>query len=107
MTAENRSVLGKSPYTLQTIESAIVHLEQVFSANGSDWLFSQTYWHRRVLQALATRGLVPVQAQRLQRLLDRVQGPVPAKPAPAGQLRRAGTFPRTRTTLTSQDHIMS
>jgi hypothetical protein len=72
MTAEDRNVLEKSPYTLQSIESAIVHLEQVFSADGADWLFSQTYWHRRVLQALATRGLVPVQAERLQRVLDRI-----------------------------------
>jgi hypothetical protein len=72
MTAEDRNVLGKSPYTLQNIESAIVHLEQVFSEDGADWLFSRTYWHQRVLQALATPGLVPVQAERLQRLLDSI-----------------------------------
>jgi hypothetical protein len=72
MTDEDGNTGRKSPYTLQNIESAIVHLEQVFGANGTDWLFSRTYWRRRVLQALATRGLVPVQAERLQTLLDRI-----------------------------------
>jgi hypothetical protein len=72
MTDEERNIMGKSPYTLHNIENAIVHLEQIFSANGAEWLLSRTYWHRRVLQALATRGLVPVQAERLQRLLDRI-----------------------------------
>lgn len=63
---------GTSPYTVRNIEPAIDHLEQVLSAEGADSLFSQAYWRVRVLQALATAGLLPNQRKRLQQLLDTI-----------------------------------
>jgi hypothetical protein len=66
------------PYTPQTLDIAITHLERVLCAEGVDSLFAQGYWRRRVLQAYATRGLMPRQQERLQRLLDRLAGASPA-----------------------------
>ncbi|WP_329959724.1 hypothetical protein [Paraburkholderia translucens] len=61
-----------SPYTFHNIDPAIAHLEQALGAQGAESLFSRTYWRRRVLQALATTGLLPSQQQRLQKLLDAI-----------------------------------
>jgi hypothetical protein len=62
--------LDPSPYTFHNIDPAIAHLEQVLGAQGADSFFSRTYWRGRVLQALATVGLLPGQQLRLQKLLD-------------------------------------
>lgn len=70
--ARDNKVTNKSPYTLQNVEAAINHLENVLNTEGADSLFAQAYWHDRVLQACATPGLIPAQKQRLQRLLDRI-----------------------------------
>jgi hypothetical protein len=67
-----RGVAGASPYTLQNVDIAIKHLERVLCTEGADSLFAQAYWRGRVLQAFATRGLMPAQQERLQRLLDRL-----------------------------------
>ena len=62
-----------SPYTPQTVDIAITHLERVLCAEGADSLFAQAYWRGRILQAHATRGLMQTQQERLQRLLDRLE----------------------------------
>jgi hypothetical protein len=59
----------ESPYTPQTAEDAISHLERILSADGADSLFSRTYWRTRVQQVSATRGLTPQQRARLEKLL--------------------------------------
>jgi len=63
---------GVSPYTPQTVDLAITHLERVLYSQGSDSIFAQTYWRGRVLQIYATLGLVQKQEDRLRRLLDRL-----------------------------------
>lgn len=68
--ARDNKVTNKSPYTLQNVEAAIIHLEIVLNSEGADSLFTQAYWRDRVLQVCATPGLIPVQKQRLLRLLD-------------------------------------
>jgi hypothetical protein len=60
------------PYKVSHLDSAIEHLEQVLSLEGANSLFSKTYWRQRVVQALSTPGLAPIQHSRLQRLLDRI-----------------------------------
>ncbi|MFM0211355.1 hypothetical protein PQQ96_28565 [Paraburkholderia sediminicola] len=65
-----------SPYTPQTAEDAIAHLERILSADGADSLFSRTYWRGRVQQVSATRGLTPQQRARLERLLESLPSPV-------------------------------
>ncbi|MGF6303023.1 hypothetical protein OKW43_005722 [Paraburkholderia sp. WC7.3g] len=80
MTATDRGSTGKSPYTFRDIDAAIAHLEQVLGAEGADSLFSRTYWRGRVLQALATPGLLPNQQQRLQRLLESIDAFRPEVP---------------------------
>jgi len=60
----------ESPYTPQTVEDAISHLERILSADSADSLFSRTYWRARVQQVSATRGLTPQQRARLVRLLE-------------------------------------
>ena len=72
MTAAPTNWTGISPYTFHTIDPAITHLEQVLGAEGADSLFSRTYWRGRVLQALATPGLLSNQQQRLQTLLETI-----------------------------------
>ena len=67
--------LDPSPYTFHNIEPAIAHLEQALGARGADAFFSSTYWRGRVLQALATVGLLPSQQQRLKKLLDTIDAP--------------------------------
>lgn len=71
-----------SPYTPQTLDPAVTHLERVLCAEGADSLFGQTYWRGRVLQAYATPGLLQRQRERLQQLLDRLAS------APAESRRR-------------------
>jgi hypothetical protein len=71
-TGNRKGLAGVSPYTLQNVDIAIAHLERVLCSDGADALFAQAYWHGRVLQAYATRGLVRTQQERLQRLLDRL-----------------------------------
>nr|WP_240975289.1 hypothetical protein [Paraburkholderia aromaticivorans] len=66
-----------SPYTPQTLDVAITHLERVLRADGVESLFAQAYWRGRVRQAYATPGLTRGQQERLQRLLDRL-GSAPA-----------------------------
>ncbi|AUT66409.1 hypothetical protein C2L65_42675 [Paraburkholderia terrae] len=66
----------ESPYTPQTAEDAIAHLERILSADGADSLFSRTYWRGRVQQVSATRGLTPQQRARLARLLDSLPSPI-------------------------------
>jgi hypothetical protein len=68
----NKDVASPSPYTLKNIDAAITHLERVLRSEGADSLFAQTYWRGRVLQAVATPGLMRTQKKRLQRLLDRI-----------------------------------
>lgn len=65
---------GRKPYTPQNVDIAITHLERVLCAEGGDSLFAQAYWRGRILQAYATRGLMRTQQERLQRLLDRLEG---------------------------------
>jgi hypothetical protein len=72
---------GVSPYTPQTLDIAITHLERVLCAKGADSLFPQAYWRGRVLQAYATRGLTRTQQERLRRLLDLLESaPTDFKP---------------------------
>jgi hypothetical protein len=68
---------GANPYTPQTAEDAISHLERILSADGADSLFSRTYWRARVQQVSATRGLTAQQRARLERLLESLPSPVP------------------------------
>jgi len=68
--APDNKVTNKSPYTLQNVEAAIIHLENILNTEGADSLFPQAYWRDRVLQACATPGLIREQKQRLLRLLD-------------------------------------
>jgi uncharacterized protein involved in tolerance to divalent cations len=72
-TAAKKGGAGASPYTPQTVDIAITHLERVLCAEAADSLFAQAYWRGRVLQAYATRGLMRTQQERLQRLLDRLE----------------------------------
>lgn len=65
--------VGASPYTSQTVDVAITHLERVLCMEGADSLFAYTYWRGRVLQAYATKGLMQGQRERLQQLLDRLE----------------------------------
>jgi hypothetical protein len=67
----NFSVVARS-YNVSHLDSAIDHLEQVLSLEGANSLFSKTYWHGRVVQALSTPGLATSQHTRLQRLLERI-----------------------------------
>jgi hypothetical protein len=67
----NFSVVARS-YNVSHLDSAIAHLEQVLNLEGANSLFSKTYWHGRVIDALATPGLATSQHARLQRLLDRI-----------------------------------
>jgi hypothetical protein len=68
----NKDVASPSPYTLKNVDAAITHLEWVLSSEGADSLFARTYWRGRVLQVVATPGLMRTQQERLQRLLDRI-----------------------------------
>lgn len=65
-----------SPYTPNTAEEAIVHLERILSAGGACSLFGLTYWRARIDQISATRGLTPEQRRRLVRLLESLASPV-------------------------------
>ncbi|CAD6516603.1 hypothetical protein LMG28727_01353 [Paraburkholderia kirstenboschensis] len=65
-----------SPYTPQTAEGALAHLERILSGDGVDSVFSRTYWRGRVQQVSATRGLTPQQRARLGRLLESLLSPV-------------------------------
>jgi hypothetical protein len=67
----NFSMVARS-YNVSHLDSAIAHLEQVLNLEGANSLFSKTYWHGRVLEALSTPGLATSQSTRLQRLLDRI-----------------------------------
>jgi len=69
-TSRGQRAAGESPYTAQTVDGAITHLERVLSSEGVHSLFGQTYWHMRVIQISATPGLPHSQRARLQRLLD-------------------------------------
>jgi hypothetical protein len=60
----------QSPYTPQTAEDSITHLERILSADGAESLFGRTYWRARVQQVSATHGLTPQQRARLARLLE-------------------------------------
>lgn len=72
---------GASPYTPQTVDIAIAHLERVLCAEGAESWFAQAYWRGRILQAYATWGLMRTQQERLQRLLDRLESaPTDFKP---------------------------
>lgn len=68
----NEDVATASPYTLKNVDAAITHLERVLGSEGADSLFAQTYWRGRVLQLVATPGLMRTQQERLQRLLERI-----------------------------------
>lgn len=57
-----------SPYTPQTAEDAIAHLERILSADGVESLFPRAYWCARLRQLSATRGLTPLQLARIARL---------------------------------------
>ncbi len=52
----NFSVVARS-YNISHLDAAIAHLEQVLNLEGANSLFSKTYWHGRVLEALSTRVL--------------------------------------------------
>ncbi|NVI04519.1 hypothetical protein FSB64_12185 [Paraburkholderia sp. JPY454] len=65
-----------SPYSPQTAEDAISHLERVLSAGAAESLFTGVYWRARVQQLSATRGLTPLQGARLVRLLKSLPLPV-------------------------------
>jgi hypothetical protein len=65
-----------SPYTPQTAEGALAHLERILLGDGADSVFSRTYWRGRVQQVSATRGLTPQQRARLGRLLECLLSPV-------------------------------
>jgi len=71
-TATRKGIVSVSPYTPQTVDLAITHLERVLYSQGSDSLFAQPYWRGRILQVYATLGLVHKQQERLRRLLDRL-----------------------------------
>ncbi|KMZ11309.1 hypothetical protein BHUM_04544c [Candidatus Burkholderia humilis] len=60
----NFSVVARS-YNVSHLDSAIDHLEQVLSLESANSLFSKTYWHGRVVQALSTPGLAMSQHTRL------------------------------------------
>jgi hypothetical protein len=68
----NTLIAAARPYNVSHLDSAIQHLEQVLNLEGANSLFSKTYWHGRVVQALETPGLAPCQETRLNRLLDRI-----------------------------------
>lgn len=72
MKPRNEDVANPSPYTLKNVDAAITHLERVLTSEGADSLFAQTYWRSRVLQLVATPGLMRTQQERLQRLLERI-----------------------------------
>jgi hypothetical protein len=74
-TIKQRSDTRESPYTPQTAEDAICHLERILSADGAQSLFNRTYWRARVQQVSATRGLTPLQQARLLRLLESLPFP--------------------------------
>ena len=65
-----QATMDPSPYTPQTLDAAIAHLERVLRSEVTVSLFPETYWRDRVQQAFATAGLVQRQQQRLSRLLD-------------------------------------
>lgn len=67
------SCTGARPYTVNQLDSAIAHLEQVLNLDGANSLFSKTYWRARVEQAMSTPGVMPSQHARLQRLIDRIE----------------------------------
>jgi hypothetical protein len=70
--AMNHASATVTAYNVSHLDSAIQHLEQVLNLEGANSLFSKTYWRGRVVQALGTPGLAPVQQTRLERLLDRI-----------------------------------
>ncbi|TCF97733.1 hypothetical protein BZM26_29610 [Paraburkholderia strydomiana] len=65
-----------SPYTPQTAEGALAHLERILSGGGANSVFSRTYWRGRIQQVSATRGLTPQQRARLGRLLESLLSPI-------------------------------
>jgi transcriptional regulator GlxA family with amidase domain len=73
MKPTTNSCAGVSPYTPQSVDVAITHLERVLCTEGADSLFAQAYWRGRLLQAFATKGLMRGQRERLQRLLDQLE----------------------------------
>ena len=68
----NHESSNASPYTPQTLDLAITHLEQIMRSENAVSIFPPSYWRGRVLEAFATAGLVQRQQQRLSRLLDRL-----------------------------------
>lgn len=70
--AQEKKITNTSPYTFLSIDVAITHLEHVLNTGDADSLLPPAYWHGRILQALATPGLLPKQRERLLRLLGRV-----------------------------------
>lgn len=71
-----------SPYTPQSAEDAISHLERILSAEGACQLFNGGYWCARVEQVSETRGLIPQQKARLARLLESVCVVCDEEPSP-------------------------
>lgn len=63
---------GKSTYKSLGIEGEIEHLERILSGEGAHSTFARTYWRGRVLQALSTPGLSPLQRAQLDQLLRRI-----------------------------------
>jgi hypothetical protein len=64
------SLASISPYTINNVDAAIAHLEQVLCAECADSVFGQSYWRARVLQFSRTSGLLQAQWKRLQHMLE-------------------------------------
>ncbi|SEJ91294.1 chorismate mutase family protein [Paraburkholderia diazotrophica] len=67
--ARQASTGSASPYTINNLDAAIAHLEQVIRFDCTMPVFGQGYWRARVHQACLTPGITPAQLRRLQQLL--------------------------------------
>lgn len=61
----------KTLYVPRSIDSEIDRLERVLTGEGADSMFARTYWRARVIEVRGTPGLIPIQLERLERLLGR------------------------------------
>ncbi|MFT4508982.1 hypothetical protein [Caballeronia sp. 15711] len=71
--ASEHAPTGLSPYTPHSVDAAIAHLERILGQAQVASIFGAAYLRDRVTQVRATKGLGPVQIERVARLIDKLE----------------------------------
>ncbi|QIE30343.1 hypothetical protein [Caballeronia sp. SBC2] len=70
--ASEHAPTGLSPYTPHSVDAAIAHLERILGQAQAASIFGAAYLRDRVMQVRATKGLAPVQMERVARLINKL-----------------------------------